>query len=207
MQQFIFCEGIRTEVHYFEMLIHTLPLAVQPLWQVQGVGYNTLSLLQRAEQWLAERNKKMLPPCMIWLVFDKDEYPDDHFNRTILACARNPQLTAIWSNEAFELWFLLHLGFYDAQTSRFQYKKMLEYAMQKAGAKGYRYEKENGESIRQIIRTGSEKMATKRAIDLCERYAHEPRFAKRNPCTQVHILVKAIRNSAHSFLLQQSATT
>lgn len=201
MDQIILCEGTRTEVHYLESLLQELPPSSGTGWYLKGVGYNTLALLQVAQKMLEARAREERPPCRIWLVFDKDSYPDDHFNRTILACSRNPQLEAIWTNEAFELWFLLHFGLYDMQLGRHQYRERLESAVHQAGYKSFRYQKEKADIVSVLKEYGQENMALKRAKMLHDQWVSESSFARRNPCTMVYKLVNAIRSTATPFLL------
>ncbi len=53
----------------------------------------------------------------LWCVFDKDSFSDDNFNQA-KKLAENNNIRPAYSNEAFELWYLLHFGYHQAATSR-----------------------------------------------------------------------------------------
>ena len=59
----------------------------------------------------------------VWVVFDKDDFND--FNEAI-ALAGRKGFMAGWSNEAFELWYLLHFVYLDSAISRADYITKLE---------------------------------------------------------------------------------
>jgi hypothetical protein len=78
-----------------------------------GTGMNTDSIMEEA----IKRKKKAISEEAtyehIWVVFDRDSFPGDNFNRAfdLLRNHQHPEITACWSNECFELWYLLHFGF------------------------------------------------------------------------------------------------
>jgi hypothetical protein len=50
----------------------------------------------------------------LWVVFDRDSFAPQSFNNAINKCIQDrPNIDAAWSNEAFELWYLLHLIYFD----------------------------------------------------------------------------------------------
>lgn len=91
----IVCEGKNTEPSYFKQFrLKTATI------KVVGEGYNTVSLVERAET-LSKKGSY----DQIWCVFDKDDFND--FNNAIQKAANLGFKTA-WSNQAFEYWLLLH---------------------------------------------------------------------------------------------------
>lgn len=60
----------------------------------------------------------------IWVVFDKNSFPPDNYNRAVDLAEKNGFGCAC-SNEAFELWYLLHFVFFDTAISRDQYQVKL----------------------------------------------------------------------------------
>ena len=66
----------------------------------------------------------------IWIVYDKDLFSNESFNQVVLAARQwnesnsNIKYHAIWSNESFELWFVLHFENTSA-TYRKQYNEFL----------------------------------------------------------------------------------
>jgi len=98
----IVCEGAKTEPNYFR----GFKVAGNVL-DVRGVGDNTLSLVEQAAKF-KERGEY----DQTWCVFDRDSFPADRFNRA-LDLARRLGMRVAYSNEAFELWYLLHFAYHD----------------------------------------------------------------------------------------------
>lgn len=93
----IACEGENTEPSYFRQF----RLSSATI-KVIGEGYNTISLVSRTSQLAKEREYDQ-----VWCVFDKDEFPDEHFNRAI-AMGETQSFGVAYSNQAFEYWIILH---------------------------------------------------------------------------------------------------
>lgn len=114
----IVCEGEKTEPNYFESFRRRLLGGEGDRVVVVGVGDNTVSLVERAREIVDDRLRSDEPPFYhVWIVFDKDEFPDDRFDCAVMEIEREdakfkanvrPHWHAAWSNEAFELWYLLH---------------------------------------------------------------------------------------------------
>ena len=94
----IVCEGENTEPTYFKQF----RLSSATIKSV-GVGYNTISLVNRAIQMASQRAYEQ-----VWCVFDKDDFPDVDFNDAILLAETN-NIRVAYSNQAFEYWIILHL--------------------------------------------------------------------------------------------------
>lgn len=61
------------------------------------------------------------------VVFDRDSFAANDFNNAILRCEnREPVIGCAWSNEAFELWYLLHFHYYQNSMNRNQYQDLIE---------------------------------------------------------------------------------
>ena len=95
----IVCEGENTEPSYFNQLKFKSATIISI-----GEGYNTVSLVKRAEQ-LAQEGSYEKVCC----VFDKDDFNDYEFN-TAIKLAENKGFIAAYSNQAFEYWLLLHFN-------------------------------------------------------------------------------------------------
>lgn len=115
----IVCEGENTEPDYFKAFRMTAATI-----KAVGQAMNTVSLVNKAISIReAERVKKhSYDQC--WVVFDKDNYPDNYFNHAILFAQSNG-LRVAYSNQAFEYWFLLHFNRYKGAIHRNQYPEML----------------------------------------------------------------------------------
>jgi len=118
----IVCEGEKTEPLYFEAFKNDLPKGTldNATIDIEGEGKNTLSLIESA---IKIRQKKERARGRVydktWAVFDRDSFSPQHFNNAIFkARDANPQILCAWSNEAFELWYLLHFEFYQDAASR-----------------------------------------------------------------------------------------
>lgn len=131
----IICEGEKTEPNYFK----AFP-ASSVIVETIGVGMNTFSLVENAvENW-----EKFAADGMffeyLWCVFDRDSFSLDQYNKAFKSIPafkaslnrkyrkhldRGIQIKTAHSNEAFELWYLLHYDFIDTGLSRTQYKGML----------------------------------------------------------------------------------
>ena len=57
---------------------------------------------------------------IVWCVFDKDSFSDEDFGNAINK-AKAKGYKVAYSNEAFELWFLLHFHYYDMALGRDDY--------------------------------------------------------------------------------------
>lgn len=116
----IVCEGEKTEPDYFKAFRMTAATV-----KSVGEAMNTMSLVNKAINIReAEKGKKRFyDQC--WVVFDKDDYPDNDFNQAIQYAGKNGFHVA-YSNQAFEYWFLLHFHLYTGAIHRNQYKDMLE---------------------------------------------------------------------------------
>lgn len=120
----IVCEGAKTEPNYFEGLKKDLPKGILTAFQIdiEGTGRNTMSLIDEAIRLKAVYEKETSRPIdKLWTVFDRDSFSANDFNRAIQRCANaRPEIGCAWSNEAFELWYLLHFHFYNNSMSRME---------------------------------------------------------------------------------------
>ena len=108
----IVCEGEKTEPNYFRSF--NLPSA--PI--IEGTGKNTLSLVEEAIEIRDKKQKELNREVdSTWCVFDKDSFPDDNFTNAIDK-ARANKVQVAYSNESFELWYLLHYHYVDTAFNR-----------------------------------------------------------------------------------------
>jgi RloB-like protein len=90
--------------------------------EIDGTGRNTEDLVRYA---INKRKSAEIPYGHVWCVFDKDSFTDKQFNNAIQKSESN-DLKAAWSNEAIELWFILHFEYLNAGISREQYITKLD---------------------------------------------------------------------------------
>ncbi|MDY7008767.1 MAG: RloB family protein [Cyanobacteriota bacterium] len=97
--------------------------------------------------------------------------------------AENNNIKVAYSNEAFEIWYLLHFEYRDTAMSRKDDKKALTEKLNK------KYEK-NSNTMYEILES-KQPQAIKNAEKLFKQYnPNNP--ANNNPSTTVHLLVKQL---------------
>lgn len=98
----IICEGSNTEPDYIKCL--RKHFEIRPTVQIDIVGGagETIRVVERAEE---ERAKAHYDE--VWVVFDKDDFPKDHFDNAINK-AKSLDINVAYSNQAFEYWLILH---------------------------------------------------------------------------------------------------
>ncbi len=117
----IVCEGEKTEPKYFKKFrVSSLVI------DVFGEGYNTDSLVKITIEY-----KKKTSYDEVWCVFDRDDFPVKNFNNALIL-AKKHKIKVAYSNEAFELWYILHFYYHDSATSRNEYKKILTQRLRNA---------------------------------------------------------------------------
>jgi hypothetical protein len=170
----IVCEGEKTEPNYFRQFRVTSADV-----QVVGKGYNTLSLVEEAIRLKQKARLEEEPFDQVWCVFDVDSFPAHNVNGAWQKARKNKIRTAL-SNEAFELWFLLHFDYITAAHSRDRYQDMLSQRL------GKKYEKNSMETYRDLFPMQAQ--AIENARKLMSQY--DPRNPSQDkPCTEVHELV------------------
>ncbi|OOV14433.1 RloB family protein [Deinococcus sp. LM3] len=175
----IVCEGEKTEPNYFKEMRqhHRLSIAIEPV----GTGYNTISLIDEAER-LHTANNRIYE--QVWCVFDKDDFPDQNFTNAIQK-ALSKGFRVAWSNESFELWYLLHYRFTTAHLPRSVVYTELSTHF------GKKYDK-NIVGLYKIL-LQNQKTAIQNADNLESTQTRDGKTpAQGNPWTLVHHLVKEL---------------
>lgn len=115
----IVCEGVNTEPDYFNAFRLTSARV-----KTVGKGLSTISLVKEAIGIRQDELRKGKTYDHYWVVFDKDDFPDEDFNEAIRLAEANG-FHAAWSNQAFEFWFILHFVCYRGPIHRSRYADML----------------------------------------------------------------------------------
>lgn len=171
----VVCEGEKTEPNYFDAF--RVPKDVK----VVGTGYNTVVLVEEAI-----RLREGGDYDQVWCVFDRDSFPVDHFNQA-LQLAQSKGIKVAYSNECFELWYVLHCSYHQAATERHMYPALLSRLL------GQPYSK-SSPMIYGLLEDRME-VAIRNAERLHKNYIpHNP--CRDNPCTTVYQLVRELRKSA-----------
>lgn len=187
----IVCEGTKTEPYYFEGLKKSLPLGVVDI-DIKGTGHNTLTVIEDAQKARA-RLEKFTGRNFdeVWAIFDRDDFPAEHFNNAIFK-AQAIGIRCAWTNEAFELWYLLHFQLYENGMLRADYEGKIEGQLSPKIGLTYRYQKNSKEIFDLLQQHGDVKLAITRAKQLEAVFAGRTDYANHNPCTKVHELVEKL---------------
>lgn len=190
-------EGTKTEPHYLEELINLISerhgAAVKKQIQIIGEGDNTLNLVRKAESYQHNAADDFQH---VWIIYDKDDFPSDAFDNTISRCnalnkrfqseGRDLTFHALWSNECFELWLLLHFCYMDSNISRDEYReKLSEYL-------GRHYEKADRSVFRDLLPLMED--ALRNAHKLMQSYDSSAPASQKAPCTAFYELIEALRS-------------
>jgi len=179
---FIVCEGEKTEPNYFKKFSVNVDITL-----IKGRGKDTNSLVEEAIE--LKNGLESDERDRVWCVFDRDrndQNPHDaqNFNAAI-TLAKTNGIKVAYSNDAFELWYLLHFNYYNTGISRKDYKNMLTNQL------GHEYKK-NSERIYEELKDKQEN-AIKNAKRLLEKY-DRPNPESDNPSTTVHLLVAELNS-------------
>jgi hypothetical protein len=173
----IVCEGGKTEPNYF----NGFPCSTVKV-HIYGIGANTGSVVQEAIRQREMAAKYRYEFDEIWCVFDRDSFPSNNFNRA-LALAKKENIKVAYSNEAFELWYLLHFNLVVTRISRSDYPRKLTRLLK------CKYRKNNGDMYKTLL--DKQPQAIKFAKKLLSSY--EPiNPAEDNPSTTVFKLVEEL---------------
>lgn len=191
----IVCEGEKTEPNYFNALKNNLPKGVLDVceFRIEGTGHNTESLVEKAIQLKDKWEKESQRPVdKLWVVFDKDSFTPESFNAAIERSINMEDVGCAWSNEAFELWYLLHFNYYDAAISRTRYQEMIEQSFKNKGLENYKYTKNSEDMFRLLNEFASMSDAVRNAKRLVEGFGARRDYANHNPCTMVYLLIEEL---------------
>ena len=187
----IVSEGTDTEPAYFQSIKSIVESKYRGriFLDISGKGDNTISLFNKAQDDVKNSN---IVYKHVWLVYDKDDFPAAHFDKTAELCrsASNDETTyhAIWSNQCIELWFLLHFMFLQSDLHRKEYWPKLTEEQKKLGKGAYT---KNRLDMFTILRPYMDD-AIRNAKRLDESNLGKTP-AKSAPGTKVHILIETLR--------------
>jgi hypothetical protein len=185
----IVCEGEKTEPNYFEKYKGKFGNVIFEI-DCEGKGFNTLKVVEEA---IKIKDKNPNKYNRVWAVFDKDSFSDNDFNSAIQKAEAN-NIGCAWSNEAFELWYLLHFQYRNTAMSRKDYKEAIEDEINKSWnnkKKPFEYAKNSTDTYDILLKYGNQAQAIKNAEKLSELFDNR-NYADHNPRTQVHELVKQL---------------
>lgn len=170
----IVCEGEKTEPNYFKSFrVSTNVIQID----VKGVGENPSKLVESAREYNSREDYDQ-----VWCVFDRDSWLPQDFNNAIQN-AKNQNFNVAYSNEAFELWYVLHFEFLNTGIPRTDYCQKLTNLM------GKKYKKNSEQIYKELI--NRQDIAIKNSKKLLKQYARQSPVQD-NPSTTVHLLVEEL---------------
>lgn len=182
----IVCEGKKTEPNYFKSFPKKIGKFVFDI-DYDGGGISTLKVVEKA---IELRDKSTQKYDRVWAVFDRDSFKANSFNSAILKAKAN-NIECAWSNEAFELWYLLHFQYRNTGMKRNEYEKAIVTAVNdklKNKKKPFKYEKNDPEMFFTLAKYGNQDLAIRWAKELETKF-DGANFSQHNPCTKVYKLV------------------
>lgn len=189
----IVCEGEKTEPNYFKAFPRKVNNIVYDI-KIDGGGISTIKVVEKAIELREQSTQKF---DRVWAVFDKDSFTAKSFNSAIFKAKAN-NISCAWSNEAFELWYLLHFHNRVTAMKRDEYKKAIEDAVNaklKNKKKPFRYEKNDPGMYVFLQKVGNQKQAISWAESLSKSINGE-KFALYNPQTMVFKLVQELNGQS-----------
>lgn len=192
----IVCEGANTEPAYFK----SFPVSAEVVRTVDGAGVRKSVVLKAKQEAVRPKNEGR----EVWCVFDFDldganSEQKKEFNEAVEDATREGYQAA-YSNDAFELWLVLHYQTCESALHRTGYYEILTrvwnlpHSYERMG-KGAGFSAGIYDRIQDDIKEGkaSQELAIRRAEQLYETHRHRP-YADQCPCTTVYRLVRELEN-------------
>lgn len=195
----IVCEGERTEPIYFDYLKNFLPKNMLDTIKIIGQGDNTINVVNKAIEERNKRQKNELLPDFdeAWAVFDKDDFPKEQFNEAVNRALLNG-IKSGHSNQAFELWYVLHFDFLQTALHRQDYFKRLTEIL------GEKYLKNSANIVERVFKEGNVQRAITWARTLDE--MHDGKTPSNScPLTKIYLLVENLLLYSNSDLLEKKS--
>lgn len=203
----IVCEGEKTEPKYFKSFNKKNNGVFVVDMSIAGGGINTIQVVDEAIRLKEIADKKKMPYDVVWAVFDRDSFKAEKFNAAIIKANAN-NVQCAWSNEAFELWYLLHFEYRNTPMSRKEYQSRIEYHINNSPLykkkKSYTYKKNEEAHFDEMCKYGSLEKAIDNAKKLNSLFKDE-KYANHNPKTLVFKLVSQLlgRDTAFNDLIKK----
>lgn len=184
---YIVSEGTKTEPYYINSIAQRInekyrEFSTGKFIIVKGTGRNTKGLLEYARNTV---DKEFPQAEVVWLMYDKDDFPLDNFDNTQHSAENKMDVRkycVAWSNECIELWFLLHFQDLSANVGREKYIELL---------KGYCDYEKNMKNIFEILQDKTN-VAIIRAKRQYEAYG-DVAPSKMCPATRVYKLIEELQ--------------
>lgn len=157
----IVCEGEKTEPNYFKYFKSKLPKHLLDTVELIGEGDNTVNVVKKAISLKSKRLEDPINPDYdeVWAVFDKDDFPNVRINAAFNLANKN-SVECAFSNQSFELWYVLHFQYLDSNLHRSQYIDKLSKLLK------VKYEKNSEDIVELIFEKGNLDFAIKNSKKL-----------------------------------------
>jgi hypothetical protein len=182
----IVCGAAVTEVKYFESFRVPKKVVPEPVDPSQ--------LVKRAYEMAkkyANENKEEYD--QVWCVFDRDPHVDsmtaENFNNAFQN-AKTYGIHIAYSNECFEIWYILHFELLSTGLPRSDYQGKLTKHL------GQKYKKNDSKMYEKLQNYQPD--AIRNAKNLLKEYQDKPNPEQDNPSTTVHLLVQALNDAENS---------
>jgi hypothetical protein len=152
---------------------------------VEGGAGNTAGVVKKALEFRQAALDSKQPFAKVWCVFDRDSFPAKDFNRAfdLVSGKEKGDVNIIWSNECFEIWYLLHFELCTTGIGRKQLRKEISMP----NRLGKKYEK-GDKSVFDLLKDKTD-TAIKNSRKLLDSYGEDLKPKRANPSTNVHELV------------------
>ena len=189
----IYCEGENTEPEYFK----SFPVNTETKVEAIGIGRSKTALVEKAIELLSKdqllkRQKNYDADRQLWVVFDYDIRREVNeafdYNRAIELAHKNG-LRVAYSNDSFELWFVLHSRFHNTAVTRNEFYEILS-AVLNCNYQEEGKTKSFSQSLYHIF-LPTQKIALQNAERLHLQYQNTA-YHEQNPCTTVYLLVQEL---------------
>ncbi|MDZ7900921.1 MAG: RloB family protein [Arcicella sp.] len=186
----IYCEGENTEPEYFK----SFPVRTDTRVEAIGLGMSRTALVKDVIKRKRKNDDKTLK---IWVVFDRDiryenqGQDNQDFNNAIYLASKN-NINCAYSNDCFELWFLLRDEYLETEMHRTQIYRKLSDKL------GFNYEKDGKgkDFAKSLYPMFLDRLpfAIRNAERLHKSHT-DKEYCHQNPCTTVYLLVEELNKN------------
>lgn len=189
----IYCEGENTEPEYFKSFSVNTETKIDAI----GLGRSKTALVEKAIEFftkdkLLNGQSNFDEDRQLWVVFDYDVRGIDRetqdYNHAI-ELAGHHGIQVAYSNDSFELWFVLHFQFHEAAVTRNEYYQILSEKLNCNYHEEGKF-REFTQSLYQIL-IARQAVAIQNATRLFEQN-EKAVYSDQNPCTTVFKLVQEL---------------
>jgi len=190
----IVCGALETEINYIKGLIDEInkysPNDKKIKYTLVPVSLDPKNLVEKIRREIMICSEQMdIRFSKIFVVFDKDDFINDDYNRAIQMCDNNGYIP-IYSNECIELWFYLHFEYTDVSINRVDLINKINDIFKKH--KIGKYQKNDPLIFDKLYKNGDILKAMIRAKKLKEIFSNDLSKAKQKPITNLDLLLDEI---------------